>query len=435
MNPKEDILSDTESLFADDFDEPGAKDEDNSVSNEDIWELLIVDDEEDVHQLTHFVLDDYVYQDKKLKLLSAYSAEEAKLLLEQNPNIAVILLDVVMETNDAGLKLVEHIREIQHNHFVRIILRTGQAGYAPEKQVILKYDINDYKNKTELTDQKLFTVITASLRAYSDIITIESYRQHLEEKVAERTRELQKTNEALVKLNEQLIQINQEKNEFLGIAAHDLKNPLSSIQSLANLTRTSFDDFPKQKLIDFSQMIEVSANKMFNLIKNLLDVNAIESGKMNFSLTQLDIYPFLQVVVENNQGAAKSKKIGLQLHREEEEYKAIIDENAILQVLDNLISNAIKYSSHGKKVDIRILKGENTVCCEIQDEGPGLSETDQEQLFMKFARLTPRPTADEHSTGLGLFIVQKLVNKMNGSVSYKGKLGQGSTFVIEFPST
>jgi signal transduction histidine kinase len=440
MNEKEDkdILSDTEALFAEfaeDNDEPEAKDDDNSVSEEEMWKLLIVDDEEDVHQLTRFVLDDYVYQDKKLKLISAYSAEDAKVLLEQNPNIAVILLDVVMETNDAGLKLVEYIRENQQNHFVRIILRTGQAGYAPEKQVILKYDINDYKNKTELTDQKLFTVITASLRAYSDIITIESYRQHLEDKVAERTSELQEKNEALVKLNEQLIQINQEKNEFLGIAAHDLKNPLSSIQSLANLTRTSFDDFPKQKLIDFAQMIEISSNKMFNLIKNLLDVNAIESGKMNFSLTQLDIFPFLQVIVENNQGAANSKKIGLQVHREEEEYKAIIDENAILQVLDNLISNAIKYSSHGKNIDIRILKGENTVCCEIQDEGPGLSEKDQKQLFQKFSRLTPRPTGDEHSTGLGLFIVKKLIHIMNGSVSYKGKLGEGSTFVIEFPST
>ncbi len=440
MNEKEDkdILSDTEALFAEfaeDNDEPEAKDDDNSVSEEEMWKLLIVDDEEDVHQLTRFVLDDYVYQDKKLKLISAYSAEDAKVLLEQNSNIAVILLDVVMETNDAGLKLVEYIRENQQNHFVRIILRTGQAGYAPEKQVILKYDINDYKNKTELTDQKLFTVITASLRAYSDIITIESYRQHLEDKVAERTSELQEKNEALVKLNEQLIQINQEKNEFLGIAAHDLKNPLSSIQSLANLTRTSFDDFPKQKLIDFAQMIEISSNKMFNLIKNLLDVNAIESGKMNFSLTQLDVFPFLQVIVENNQGAANSKKIGLQVHREEEEYKAIIDENAILQVLDNLISNAIKYSSHGKNIDIRILKGENTVCCEIQDEGPGLSEKDQKQLFQKFSRLTPRPTGDEHSTGLGLFIVKKLIHIMNGSVSYKGKLGEGSTFVIEFPST
>ncbi|MEK8017761.1 MAG: hybrid sensor histidine kinase/response regulator [Candidatus Parabeggiatoa sp.] len=440
MNEKEDkdILSDTEALFAEfaeDNDEPEAKDDDNSVSEEEMWKLLIVDDEDDVHQLTRFVLDDYVYQDKKLKLISAYSAEDAKVLLEQNPNIAVILLDVVMETNDAGLKLVEYIRENQQNHFVRIILRTGQAGYAPEKQVILKYDINDYKNKTELTDQKLFTVITASLRAYSDIITIESYRQHLEDKVAERTSELQEKNEALVKLNEQLIQINQEKNEFLGIAAHDLKNPLSSIQSLANLTRTSFDDFPKQKLIDFAQMIEISSNKMFNLIKNLLDVNAIESGKMNFSLTQLDVFPFLQVIVENNQGAANSKKIGLQVHREEEEYKAIIDENAILQVLDNLISNAIKYSSEGKNIDIRILKGENTVCCEIQDEGPGLSEKDQKQLFQKFSRLTPRPTGDEHSTGLGLFIVKKLIHIMNGSVSYKGKLGEGSTFVIEFPST
>ncbi len=219
-----------------------------SSPEEEAWEVMIIDDEEDVHQLTRFVLDDYVYQDKKLKLISAYSAEEAKLLLEQNPNIAVILLDVVMETNDAGLKLVEYIRENQQNHFDRIILRTGQPGYAPEKQVIVKYDINDYKNKTELTDQKLFTIITASLRAYSDIMKIEFYRQHLEDKVAERTRELQEKNEALVKLNEQLIQINQEKNEFLGIAAHDLKNPLSSIQSLANLTRTSFDDFQKPKI-------------------------------------------------------------------------------------------------------------------------------------------------------------------------------------------
>jgi two-component system, sensor histidine kinase and response regulator len=438
MNQEIEIFSDTEALFAEDFEdfnEPASQgDNNNTLSNDEIWELLIVDDEEDVHQLTHFVLDDYVYQGKKLNLLSAYSAEEAKVILQENPNIAVILLDVVMETNDAGLKLVEYIREKLHNHFVRIILRTGQAGYAPEKQVILKYDINDYKNKTELTDQKLFTVITAGLRAYSDIITIESYRQHLEEKVAERTRELQETNEALVKVNEQLIQVNQDKNEFLGIAAHDLKNPLSSIKSLANLTKTSFDDFPKQKLIDFAQMIEVSANKMFNLIKNLLDVNAIESGKMDFALTQLDILPFLQIVIENNLNAAQNKQITLQLHNQEREYKAIIDENAILQVLDNLISNAIKYSPYGKKVDIRILKAENTVSCEIQDEGPGLSEKDQKRLFQKFARLTPRPTADEHSTGLGLFIVHKLVNKMNGTVSYKGQLKQGSTFVVEFPT-
>ena len=403
-------------------------DQDDVISSnqEEKWQVLIIDDEEDVHQLTRFVLDDFVYQNKKLEFVSAYSAEEAKALMEQYPNIAVILLDVVMETNDAGLKLVKYIREIQQNHFVRIILRTGQAGYAPEKQVILKYDINDYKNKTELTDQKLFTVMTASLRAYSDIMTIESYRQHLEDKVAERTRELQKKNEVLRKLD-------QDKNEFLAIAAHDLKNPLSAIQSLANLIKTSFDEFPKQKISEFAFMIETSAQRLFALIQNLLDVNAIESGKINLSFNSYDILPFLQAIVNNYLRPAKEKDITLQFQFTNGEYQIWGDENALLQVLDNLISNAVKYSPQGKNVHVRILKRENIVRCEVQDEGLGLSEKDRGKLFQKFARLTPRPTGDEHSTGLGLFIVKKLVEAMNGKAWCESELGKGAMFIVEFP--
>lgn len=397
-----------------------------SSPEEEAWEVMIIDDEEDVHQLTRFVLDDYLYEGKKLKFVSAYSAEEAKVLFEQHPNVAVILLDVVMETNDAGLKLVEYIREKLENNFARIILRTGQPGYAPEKQVIVKYDINDYKNKTELTDQKLFTIITASLRAYSDIMKIEFYRQHLEDKVAERTRELQEKNDALIKLN-------QEKNEFLGIAAHDLRNPLSAIQSLANIIRTSFDDFNKPKLVDFASMIEVSAQKMFSLIKNLLDVNAIESGHKNFLFATHNLLPFLQNVVNNYLEPAKAKEISLQFEATPDEYQILTDENAIIQVLDNLISNAIKYSPIGKTVYVRLLKNENTVRCEIQDEGVGLNEEDQERLFEKFSRLSPRPTGGEHSTGLGLFIVKKLVEAMKGKVWCQSQLGKGSTFFVEFP--
>jgi two-component system sensor histidine kinase/response regulator len=98
-----------------------------------------------------------------------------------------------------------------------------------------------------------------------------------------------------------------------------------------------------------------------------------------------------------------------------------------------LISNAIKYTLQGKNVYIRLQKDSSHVRCEIQDEGPGLSEKDLSKLFGKFARLTPRPTANEHSTGLGLFIVKKLVSAMNGSVRCKSELGKGSTFIIEFP--
>jgi signal transduction histidine kinase len=405
----------------------------NAFSQQDTWEVFIIDDEEDVHQLTRFVLEDFIYQEKKLTFFSAYSAEEAKALFLKHPNPAVVLLDVVMETNDAGLQLVEYIRNALKNPFTRIILRTGQPGYAPEKQVILKYDINDYKNKTELTDQKLFTIMISSLRAYADLMTIESFRQHLEDKVAARTCELQEKNEELVKLNQNLTDLNQEKNEFLGIVAHDLKNPLSSIQSLANLIRTSADEFPKEKISEFAQMIEASSQKMFNLIKNLLDVNAIESGKINFSLILVDIRFFIQSLVKNYVQTAKNKNIQLHYACPDEKFLILADQMAILQVLDNLISNAIKYTLQGKNVYIRLQKDNSHVRCEIQDEGPGLSEKDLSKLFGKFARLTPRPTANEHSTGLCLFIVKKLVSAMNGSVRCESELGKGSTFIVEFP--
>lgn len=427
--------NDDEGLFAqDDADYP-----DNELlsatKEEEAWNVLIIDDEEDVHQLTRFVLEDYVYQGKKLQFVSAYSAEEAKVLIQQHPDTAVILLDVVMETNDAGLKLVEYIRETQRNQFVRIILRTGQPGYAPEKQVIHKYDINDYQNKAELTDKKLFTVMTAGLRAYSDIMTVESFRQTLEEKVQERTFELQEKNKALVDLNQQLLQLNQEKNEFLGIAAHDLKNPLSSIKTLAELILSSFDEFPKQQVIEFVQLIESSSQKMFDLIKNLLDVNAIESGKMNLSLYKINLHEAVQVVVNHYVKPANKKEISLQYEMTEGEYQVLVDENAIFQILENLISNAVKYSPRGKNIYIRVLKNETAVRCEIQDEGPGLSEKDHAKLFGKFARLTPRPTGDEHSTGLGLFIVKKLVEAMYGKVWCETELEKGSNFIIEFQGT
>ena len=144
------------------------------------WKILVVDDEPEVHAVTKLALSDFVFQDKKLEFLSAYSGEEAKELFKKHPDIAVVLLDVVMETDDAGLKVADYVRNHLHNQFTRIILRTGQPGQAPERDVILNYDINDYKSKTELTAQKLFTVVIATLRSYRDIMVIEENRQGLE---------------------------------------------------------------------------------------------------------------------------------------------------------------------------------------------------------------------------------------------------------------
>ncbi|QCO15771.1 DUF3369 domain-containing protein [Azospirillum brasilense] len=170
-----------EFLFADD--EPGIEAEtakEATPEPADPWIILIVDDDPAIHATTKMVLRGFTFEGRPAQFLSAGTAAEARSLLEQNPAIAVVLLDVVMESDDAGLRLVRMIRSELNNRRVRIILRTGQPGQAPERDVILNYDINDYKSKTELTAQKLFTSVVAALRGYQDITAIEDHRLGLE---------------------------------------------------------------------------------------------------------------------------------------------------------------------------------------------------------------------------------------------------------------
>lgn len=143
------------------------------------WKILIADDEPDVHVVTALALRGFSFRERGIEFLHAYSGREACEVMEQNPDIAVVLLDVVMETPDAGLNTVRWIREEQDNQLVRIILRTGLPGHAPEQEVVLNYHINDYKTKTELTSAKLFTSVVVALRSYQDLQTIEASRRSL----------------------------------------------------------------------------------------------------------------------------------------------------------------------------------------------------------------------------------------------------------------
>ncbi len=144
------------------------------------WKVLIVDDEPGMHSITKLVLADFTFENKGLDLLSAFSGEEAKKVVAEHPDIALIYLDVVMETDDAGLRFVKYLREEVGNRFVRIVLRTGQAGNAPERDVIVNYDINDYKEKTNFDSTKLFTTTFSALRAYQDIMRLEDSRKSLD---------------------------------------------------------------------------------------------------------------------------------------------------------------------------------------------------------------------------------------------------------------
>lgn len=157
-------------------------DDESDASTQDIkvqtpWVMLIVDDEKGIHDVTQLALQRFSYEGRGLEFLSAYSADEALRILKSNDDVAVILLDVVMETDHAGLECARQIRDELHNETVRIVLRTGQPGQAPEKDVILAYDINDYRAKTELSADRLFTTVISALRSYRDIKALEQYRE------------------------------------------------------------------------------------------------------------------------------------------------------------------------------------------------------------------------------------------------------------------
>ncbi|MGQ9370659.1 ATP-binding response regulator [Azospirillum sp. ST 5-10] len=158
----------------------GPEDEADEVVSVEPWTVLVVDDDPQVHAMTSVLLRDFAFDGRPFAVVSALSAAEAGRILAARPDIPVVLLDVVMETNDAGLRLVRHIREELNNHRLRIILRTGQPGQAPERDVVVTYDINDYKAKSELTAQKLFTSLVSALRAWRDIVAIERNRQGLQ---------------------------------------------------------------------------------------------------------------------------------------------------------------------------------------------------------------------------------------------------------------
>ena len=166
-----------------------ADDEFDNSSGE-AWKILIADDDEGVHNVTELVFTSFKFDGRPIEFINTYSGNETIEVLKKENNIAVILLDVVMETDDAGLKVIERIRNELNNKMIRIILRTGQPGQAPEEKVLIDFDINDYKNKSELTSRKLRSSIITSLRSYISIKTINELNTTLERKVIERTAEL-----------------------------------------------------------------------------------------------------------------------------------------------------------------------------------------------------------------------------------------------------
>jgi signal transduction histidine kinase/Flp pilus assembly protein TadD len=252
--------------------------------------------------------------------------------------------------------------------------------------------------------------------------------------------ELQTVNQALNDKNVQLISLDDEKNEFLGIAAHDLKNPLGSIKLLSEVLNEYGEVIKEQRVVEMSGLIKKSAEQMLEMTTNLLDINAIEQGKVHFDIHRLNLSQTLREIVQMNQYRADAKNISIEILLPNTSVYAFADENALMQIIENLLSNAVKYSPLGTSIKASVsavssalLPSETIARIAISDEGPGLTNEDKRKLFGKFARLSAQPTAGEHSTGLGLSIVKRMVEQMNGYVFCESQQGSGATFIVELP--
>jgi PAS domain S-box-containing protein len=203
-----------------------------STADEKPWKVLIVDDEPEMHLVTTMVLSGYTFKGRPLEFLSAYSSQDARAAITDNPDIAIILLDVILESERAGLALVEYIRNEIGNTRARIILRTGLPGQVPENTIILEYDINDYKSKQELTYQKLFTTITSALRAYTTIITYENNARELEKEKELLSATLRSIDDGVIVVDRQdnIALMNNVAEQFTGFTEFDaLGRPFDEI--------------------------------------------------------------------------------------------------------------------------------------------------------------------------------------------------------------
>jgi two-component system sensor histidine kinase/response regulator len=316
----------------------------------------------------------------------------------------LILLDVIMPGID-GFETCRIFKETPETSAIPVIFMTALSDTS-QKVKAFEVGAVDYVTKPFEEEELIARVDTH--------LTIRSLQADLERR------------------NHQLEELNQLKNEFLGMAAHDIRNPLTAILAGAEILELTAGSAAAEKVIQTSHQIQIAGNRIQTLLTNLLDVNAIDSGKRNIEIEPIELRAVLEQVTANHEPSARSKNIEIIRDQTTDGESIMADVCAAGQVLDNLVSNAIKYSPPEQRVWISTERRGDIITITIRDEGPGLSQEDQKKMFGKFARLTPRPTAGETSTGLGLWIVKELVQSMNGSIRCESTLGEGATFTVEF---
>jgi signal transduction histidine kinase len=374
--------------------------------------ILVVDDVQDNLELLGSLLSMHGYQ-----VSVAQSGSQAlKMLKKRLPD--VMLLDIQMPEM-TGFDVCEQVKSQTETRDIPVIFITAQTEVSFIVQGF-KAGAVDYVTKP-----------------FNPVELLARVQTHVELKMA-RDAVLEK-NRQLEILNNNLQQLNQEKNEFVGFVAHDLKNPLTAIRNMVSLLleehahRHATDADIQQTLLHVLN----SADRMFALIKDLLNLNAIENNTTFQHREPVNIGKLMEQILQQyaHRAAAKHIQFDAAAITSDEDSVVVAHRGATVQILDNLLSNALKYSPPHTTITVRVERSDNALVCTITDQGPGFSENDKSKMFTKFARLSARPTAGEHSTGLGLYIVKRLADIVGAKIrceSERDRGGVGARFIVEF---
>lgn len=348
----------------------------------------------------------------------------------------IVLLDVMMPGID-GFETCTLMKSNQQTRDIPIVFMTALSD---SMNIVkgLSAGAVDYVSKPFQHDEvlaRLKTHLTIRRLQRESADHNEQLKAEIEvRKAAEEA--LREAHDHLASNNRELAYLNEKKNEFMGVAAHDLRNPLSGILNYAELIRINIKagSYDEESAIEDLETVSRLARRMSKMINDLLDISAIESGKINLRLKEESLPEILRESVELYGRSAKQKSIELSQVLDEGIPPVLCDRDRVLEVLDNLLSNAIKFTHPGGRIKVSCTVRDGDVVTQIEDSGQGLSQEDLKHVFKSFKPLSAKPTAGEKSTGLGLAIVKKIVEVHGGRVWVESEQGKGSVFSFSLSS-